>query len=73
MKLSDFAIAKPGVIVEVQDTPIAAKLMEYGILPGADFIIINRAAFNGPLMLRVGSLRVVLRASEADAIVVNNL
>jgi Fe2+ transport system protein FeoA len=70
VKLSDFAVNKNGVILEIIDNPVAAKLMEYGILPGTVFLVVNKAAFNGPLFILVGSNRIVLRRSEAATIIV---
>jgi Fe2+ transport system protein FeoA len=70
VKLSDFAVNKQGVILEIMDSPVATKLMEYGILPGATFFVLNKAAFRGPVFIQVGSNRIVLRRSEASAILV---
>ena len=71
MKLTDFAINKPGTIVEITDNPVASKLMEFGILPGVHFLIINKASFNGPIFIQVGSNRIALRRAEAAAIIVD--
>jgi Fe2+ transport system protein FeoA len=70
VKLSEFAINKQGVIVEIMDNPVAAKLVEFGIMPGAHFYIVNKASFDGPIFIQVGSNRLALRQSEASAILV---
>lgn len=70
MKLSDFAVNKKGVIVEILDNPVAAKLVEFGIMPGAIFFIVNKASFNGPIFIQVGSNRLALRRTEAASILV---
>ncbi|MBI3133594.1 MAG: ferrous iron transport protein A [Bacteroidetes bacterium] len=70
MKLTDFEVNKKGIITEILDNPVASKLMEYGILPGASFYVLNKASFNGPIFIRVGSNRIVLRRTEAAAVIV---
>lgn len=70
MKLTEFEINKKGVITEILDNPVASKLMEYGILPGATFFVLNKASFNGPIFIQVGSNRIVLRRTEAASILV---
>jgi Fe2+ transport system protein FeoA len=70
VKLTDFDVKKKGVITEIVDSPVAGKLMEFGILPGASFIVLNKASFNGPIFIQVGANRVVLRRDEASAIIV---
>lgn len=68
MRLTDFDINKKGRITGISENPVAAKLMEYGILPGASFFIVNKASFNGPIFIQVGENRIALRRSEAVAI-----
>ena len=68
MKLTDFEINQKGKITGIEDNPVAAKLMEYGILPGAHFSILNKASFNGPIFIRIGKNRIALRRAEASAI-----
>lgn len=70
MRLTDFDVKKKGVITEIIDSPVAGKLMEFGILPGVTFIVLNKASFNGPIFIQVGANRVVLRREEASAILV---
>jgi Fe2+ transport system protein FeoA len=56
--------------VEIMDNPVAVKLVEFGIMPGAHFFIVNKASFDGPIFIQVGSNRLALRQSEASAILV---
>lgn len=70
MKLTDFAIGKSGVVIEVLDNPVAHKLAEFGIIPGAQIKLLNKASFNGPLFIQIGMIKLALRASEATSIIV---
>ena len=70
MRLSDFDVNKQGIIREVKDSPVAAKLLEFGILPGAHFFILNKSVFHGPIFLKVGDNKVAIRRQEADVIIV---
>ena len=70
MNLAEFEIDKQGEITEILDNPAASRLMEFGILPGATFKVLNKASFNGPVFVLVGSNRVVLRRTEAAAVLV---
>lgn len=46
------------------------RLMALGIRPSAELAVLGRAPGNGPLELRAGSVHLMLRASEAAAIMV---
>ncbi len=70
IRLSDFKIKQMGVIKRILDNPIAAKLLEYGILPGAQFCILNKAPFNGPIFIQIDTNRIALRRNEAEFIIV---
>lgn len=70
MNLTEFELNKKGIITEILDNPAASKLMEFGLLPGASFFVRNKAAFNGPIFIQVGSNRIVVRHSEAASILV---
>jgi ferrous iron transport protein A len=70
MKLSELNINTKGIIKNVMDGPVTAKLFEFGVLPGAKFTVIARAAFKGPIYLRVGTNLIALRRKEAEFIIV---
>ena len=70
IRLSDFKIKQIGVIKQVLDNHIAAKLFEYGIVPGVQFSILNKAPFKGPIFIQIDNNRIALRRSEAAFIMV---
>ena len=70
MNLTEFELNKTGVIKEILESAESTKLIEYGILPGVSFSILNKASFNGPIFILIGSNRIALRRAEAAAIIV---
>lgn len=70
MNLTEFELNKKGVIKEILESASSTKLIEYGILPGTSFSILNKASFNGPIFILVGANRIALRRAEAAAIIV---
>ncbi len=70
LRLSDFKKEQMGVIKHVLDNPIASKLIEFGIIPGVQFSILNKAPFNGPIFIQVENNRIALRRKEAAFIIV---
>jgi len=68
VKLSEFDINKKGKIVALLENPAYSKLVEFGIFPGVSFYILNKAAFNGPIFIKIGANRIALRTEEAQAI-----
>ena len=71
MKLTDIKINQTGVIHEVLDNSLITKLFEFGLLPGAKFIVVNIAPFKGPISIIVDNTRVALRQKEAGFILVD--
>jgi len=45
-----------------------SKLMEYGIIPGAELVVLNKAPFNGPIYVSIGSQKIAIRKDEASFI-----
>lgn len=70
MRLSDFKTKQLGVIKEIMENHLSAKLIEFGILPGVQFSIINKAPFNGPIFIQIDNNRIALRRKEAAFIIV---
>jgi len=70
VKLTEFELNKEGVIKEILESSASTKLVEFGIFPGVSFLILNKASFNGPLFIQIGSNRIALRRAEAAAIIV---
>lgn len=71
LKLTEYQVLKSGIIKEVLDNQLSAKLAEFGFLPGAAFSILNKAPFNGPLFVQIENNRVALRRKEAAFILVD--
>lgn len=55
------------------DHPAAYRLMEMGLVEGAEVQVIRRAPLGDPLQLRVGDYELSLRVSEADLVDVDQL
>ncbi|UKN03139.1 ferrous iron transport protein A [Paracrocinitomix mangrovi] len=68
MKLSDLKKESAGIIKKVEDSEIAVKLLEFGIIPGATITVISKAPFNGPIYVQVDDNLIALRRTEADFI-----
>ncbi len=60
-----------GVIKDVIDNPLIAKLFEFGLLPDARFEVVNVAPFNGPISILIDDTRIALRHKEAEYILVD--
>ena len=65
---------KPGHKVHVleilTDNPMARRLYEMGIMPGAEIEMLSRHPFKGPLIIKVGNTTLALDRRIADSIVV---
>ena len=46
------------------------RLMALGLRPSAELSVLSRAPGNGPLELRAGTVHLMLRACEADGVLV---
>ena len=68
MKLSEYKNNSEFTIKEVLESDFDSKLMEYGIIPGASGNILNRAPFNGPIYISIGSQKIAIRRIEASYI-----
>ncbi len=71
MKLSDCKIKTVSKILEVLESDFDSKLMEYGIVPGANITVLNRAPFNGPIYIAIGSQKIAIRKEEASYIMLS--
>ena len=73
MKLSCLRCGELASVTCVEgDACFVRRLQALGVHPGRAVNVVRRAAFNGPLHLRVGSTEFFLRAREADAISVQS-
>ncbi len=70
MKLSELHKNKSGIIKDVLDSEITIKLFEFGLLPGAEIHVINKAPFNGPIYVSVNDSLISLRKAEAETVIV---
>lgn len=68
--LSDLKVNAQGIIKEVLENRFSPKLVEFGVMPGAFFSVINRAPFNGPIFIQIGDNRIAFRREEATFILV---
>ncbi len=50
------------------DDPAAYRLMEMGVIEGAEVCVVGRAPFGDPLHIRLGDYELSLREREADRI-----
>ena len=66
MNLSQLPIGSRGEVVRVDGVDeISLRLMEMGLVPGTDFILLGAAPLGDPLELEVRGYRLSLRKSEA--------
>ena len=73
MKLSCLRCGESASVTCVQgDACLVRRLQALGVRPGKDVSVIRRAAFGGPLHLRVGSTEFFLRSREAESITVKH-
>ncbi len=50
------------------ESPLAFRLMEMGLIEGAEGRLLRRAPFGDPLQVRVGDYELAVRSSEAALI-----
>ncbi len=70
LRLSDFKKRQKGVVKHIVENHISTKLVEFGILPGVQFLVLNKAPFNGPIFIQIDNNRIALRRKEAAFIIV---
>lgn len=68
--LTNIKTNQTGIINTVLDNPLITKLFEFGLLPGAQFKVVNIAPFKGPISIIVNDTRIALRQKEAKFILV---
>lgn len=70
MTLAEVPKETKAKIVAVLDSEVELKLVEFGLLPGSEFEVINRAPLGGPIYIRIGQNAISLRKREAKTITV---
>ena len=64
--LDQLAAGERGVIAGLDNEPsVARRLMELGLVPGTDVVMIRRAPLGDPLEITVRGVHLSLRRSEA--------
>jgi ferrous iron transport protein A len=73
MKLKELKVGETGMVVgfSTSDTAYRQKLLRMGLNRNAEFSIVRKAPFGGPIELEVKGFRLVLRSNEADALEVD--
>lgn len=67
--LDQLAAGERGVIASVDCPPvIARRLMELGLIPGTEVLVVRRAPLGDPLEITVRGVHLSLRRSEARRI-----
>ncbi len=69
--LSDLARGGCARVVSLAGAPrLQRRLMALGLRPSAELAVLGRAPGNGPLELRAGTVHLMLRACEAQGVMV---
>ena len=68
MKLSELAINECATISQVGN--LKPRLLEMGLIPGADIRFIKRTAFGGPIEVKVRNFYLSIRLDDAKTILV---
>lgn len=74
MSLAKAPMARPVRIVGVHgDDPMSYRLMEMGLIEGAQVEVVGRAPLGDPLHLRLGDYELSLRSEEASLVEVGEI
>ena len=70
MKLKELKVSEIGVVTGFSTADLAyrQKLLRMGLNRNAEFTVVRKAPFGGPIEIEVKSSRLVLRSDEADAL-----
>jgi|TARA_B110000196_G_scaffold96604_1_gene83703 Fe2+ transport system protein FeoA len=68
VKLSELAINECATISQVGD--LKPRLLEMGLIPGAEIRFIKRTAFGGPIEVKVRNFYLSIRLDDAKTILV---
>ena len=73
MKLKQLKAQEMGTITgfSTADSAYRQKLLRMGLNRNADFTVVRKAPFGGPIEIEIKGSRVVLRSDEADALEVD--
>lgn len=70
MKLKELKVGATGIVVgfNTSDPAYRQKLLRMGLTRNAEFVVVRKAPFGGPIEIEVKGFRLVLRSNEADAL-----
>ena len=70
MKLRKMKVGQTGIVSELttSDPQYRQKLLRMGLTRSAEFLVVRKAPFGGPIEIEVKGSRLVLRSDEADAL-----
>ncbi len=70
MKLKEMKVGDSGVITDFRssDPAYRQKLLRMGLNRSAEFSVVQKAPFGGPIGIEVRGSRVVLRSDEANVL-----
>ncbi len=73
MKLRELKKNESGIVTGFSTTDAAyrQKLLRMGLNSNAEFVVVRKAPFGGPIEIEVRGSRVVLRSDEADVLEVD--
>jgi ferrous iron transport protein A len=69
MKLRELKVGEQGTVdgFTTSDPQYRQKLLRMGLTRNAEFTVVRKAPFGGPIEIEVKGSRLVLRSNEADA------
>jgi len=69
MKLKQMKVGDNGTVAAIttSDSAYRQKLLRMGLTRNAQFSVVRKAPFGGPIEIEVKGSRLVLRSDEADA------
>ena len=69
MKLKKMKVGDSGTVLDfsTSDPQYRQKLLRMGLTRKAEFTVVRKAPFGGPIEIEVKGSRLVLRSDEADA------
>ena len=75
MKLKQMKVGDNGTVAAIttSDSAYRQKLLRMGLTRNAQFSVVRKAPFGGPIEIEVKGSRLVLRSDEADAFEVETI
>ncbi len=69
MKLKKMKVGDSGTVSDfsTSDPQYRQKLLRMGLTRNAEFTVVRKAPFGGPIEIEIKGFRLVLRSNEADA------